>query len=158
MIILFLLQSTAIATFQVIRIKPDLPLIFSFCITLINGENLGSFLGLLNGLFEDILYGRFLGFSALVKFLSNYILGYSSKNIYKGPWIITMGLTFLGTLLYNLLLLIVALFLKEFNRPWNIFVEISLYTALCNMIIAPLIYNGVVKLEKFLDHYFDIKY
>lgn len=158
MIILFVLQTTVVAVFQITRVNPDLPLIFSMCLILVENEKIGSGMGLLNGILEDIFYGRLLGFNAMVKFLTNSILGYVSKNIYKGPIIITMGLVFFGTIIYNLLLVILSFMTGTLAKSWGFFMPITLRSALLNMILSPLIYSGTIRLVRFFDYYFDTKY
>ncbi|WP_422444561.1 rod shape-determining protein MreD [Thermoanaerobacterium sp. DL9XJH110] len=157
-ILLIILQSTVMAFFQIGGIRPDLPLVFILCVALVKGEYPGAFFGLVSGLLEDIIYGRFLGFNALVKFLTGYIAGYGSRDIYKGPAIITMGLTFLGSFIYNLIFMLISTFLGQINQPWNFFMPVVFPTALFNMLISPFIYHLVVKLERFFDYYFNIKY
>ena len=91
MIILLALQTTIIPFFQIKGIKPDLPLVYAFCLSLTKSENIGASMGLFVGILEDLMYGRFLGFNALSKFISCYLLGYGSHDIFKGPVVITMG-------------------------------------------------------------------
>lgn len=158
MVILFILQTTVVAVFQITKVKPDLPLIFSMCIIIVENEKIGSSMGLLNGVLEDVFYGRLLGFNSMVKFLTNSILGYVSKNIYKGPIIITMGLVFFGTVIYNLLLVILSFMTGTLAKSWGFFIPITLRSALLNMILSPLIYGGTIRLVRFFDYYFDTKY
>lgn len=158
MVFLFIIQTTVISVFQVTDINPDLPLIFSLCLVLIENERIGSGLGLLNGMLEDIFYGRLLGFNAMVKFSTNCILGYFSKSIYRGPAIITMGLVFFSTIIYNLLLAILSFLTGTFVKSWSFFVPIALKSAVFNMILSPFIYRWTLKLVRFFNYYFDTRY
>lgn len=158
MVFLFIIQTTVVAVFQITKINPDLPLIFSICLVLIESESIGSGMGLLNGFLEDVFYGRLLGFNAMVKFLTNYILGYSSRSIYRGPVIITMGLVFFATIIYNLLLAVLSFLTGAFVKSWSSFVPITLWSALFNMILSPFIYRWTLKLVRFFNYYFHTKY
>jgi rod shape-determining protein MreD len=158
MTILLVLQTTLIAFFQIKGVKPDLPLVYAFCLSLTKSENIGASMGFFVGVLEDVMYGRFLGFSALAKFLSCYILGYSSRDIFKGPVVTTIGLVFLGSLFYNLIFIIIGLLLGELTHPWLFFLPVALPSALYNMVISPFIYYLVIKMEDFLDYYFNIRY
>jgi rod shape-determining protein MreD len=158
MAILLIFQTTLIPIFQIRGIKPDLPLVYAFCLSLTKGENIGASMGFCVGILEDIMYGRLLGFSALAKFISCYILGYSSRNIFKGPAVITIGLVFLGSLFYNLIFVTIGFMLGDLTHPLLFFLPVALPSALYNMIISPFIYSWVVKMEDFLDYYFNIKY
>lgn len=158
MVLLFVFQTSVVSILPFNGIKPDLPLTFALCISLYKGENIGAFIGFLNGIFEDIVCGRFLGFNALVKFLTTYVEGYASRDIFKGPAIMTMALVFLGSLLYDFFFILVNLFINELKYPWYQLVPVALPSALFNMVISPLVYKSVVKLERFFDYYFNIKY
>jgi len=155
---LFLIQTTICNLIWIFGIKPDLPLVFALCIAVINGEKAGAAIGLLNGLLEDIFFGRFIGLSTIAKSAAAYVVGYGSQNLYKGRSIITMALTFMGTVIFNLFFVIIAYLTSELVYPWYQFFSITIPSALLNMFISPLIYQGVVKMERFIDYYFNIKY
>lgn len=158
MVVLIIIQSTFVSFINIYGVKPDIPLVFAMCITLIKGGKIGAFTGFLNGLLEDILFGRLLGFNAFIKLISMHILGYCSRDIYKGPAFITMALVFLSSVTYSFIFAIFSFFTKELTSPWIYFVPISIPSAIFNMILSPFIYMGVLKLEHFFDYYFDIKY
>jgi len=158
MVILMVFQSTVMELFKIGGIKPDLPLVFALCTALVKGENTGAFMGFVNGILEDIVFGRFLGFNALIKFITAYIQGYTTRNIFKGPAIITMSLTFLGTLVYNIIFIFLSLIFKEIANPWYFFMPVVLPSAVFNMVVSPFVYYAVVKLERFFDYYFNVKY
>jgi len=143
---------------RIFGVKPDLPLVFALCIAIANGEKAGAATGLLNGILEDVFFGRFVGISAISKTATAYLVGYGSQNLYKGRTIITMALTFMGTVLFNLCFVIVAYLTGEMSYPWHQFFSISIPTALLNMIISPIIYQAIARMERFIDFYFDIKY
>jgi len=103
-------------------------------------------------------FGRFIGLSAIAKSATAYLVGVGSKNLYKGRAIITMALAFIGTIIYNLIFVVVAYLTGELVNPWFQFFAITIPSALQNMIVSPLIYRGVTKIERFIDFYFDIKY
>ena len=157
MVLLLVFQSSVIS-FIPFSGKPDLPLVFALCISLYKGENLGAFMGFLNGIFEDMIYGRFLGFNALVKFLTGYVAGYASRDIFKGPALMTMVLVFLGSLLYDFFFILTNLFINELNHPLYHLAPVVLPSAFFNMVLSPLVYTMVVKMERFFDYYFNIKY
>ena len=157
-VLLFLVQSTFVSLINVYGVKPDIPLVFILCVSLIKGEKKGAFVGFLNGLLEDILYGRFLGFNAITKSLSGYILGVGSRNIYKGPALITMVFVFLSSIIYHIIFIIFSIVTKEISSPWIYILPVAIPSAIFNMLISPFIYAGVSKLEHFFDYYFDIKY
>ncbi|ADL07508.1 rod shape-determining protein MreD [Thermosediminibacter oceani] len=155
--LLIIVQSTLGVLFKIGSVKPDFVLTFVMCVALIKGENLGAAYGLISGLIEDIVYGKFLGFSALVKFLTGYIVGYGTRDLFKGPIMFTIGFVFAGTLLYNLIFFMTALVLTP-EYKIGFFVPVVVYSALYNAVIGPVMYSAILRLEKFLDYYFAIKY
>ena len=155
---LLLVQTTISNFIWIYGVKPDLPLVFALCMAMVKGEKAGALTGFLNGFLEDILFGRFLGLNTIVKSITGYIVGYGSRDLYKGRVIITMALTFIGSVIFNFLFMILAFLTGEVGHPWYRFLLIVIPSALLNMIISPLIYLGVIKLERFFDYYFDIKY
>jgi rod shape-determining protein MreD len=155
---LFLMQTTMLNLIWTFAIKPDLPLVFALCIAMADGEKAGAAIGMLNGFLEDVFFGRFIGLGTIAKTAAAYLIGYGSQNLYKGRTIITMAFTFVGTVVFNLFFVIVAYLTGELVYPWYQFFSITIPTALLNMLISPLIYRGVVKIERFIDFYFDIKY
>ncbi|NLZ54369.1 MAG: rod shape-determining protein MreD [Thermoanaerobacteraceae bacterium] len=155
---LFLLQTTLSNFIWIFGLKPDLPLVFALCIAAVNGEKAGAVTGLLNGFLEDILFGSFIGPSTIAKSAAAYLVGYGSRNLYKGLTLITMAIAFAGTVIFNLILVIVAYLTGELVYPWHQFLSITIPSALLNMLISPLIYKLVVNIERFIDFYFNIKY
>ncbi len=155
---LFLVQTTLSNFIWIFGLKPDLPLVFALCTAVVNGEKAGAAIGLLNGFLEDIFFGRFIGANTIAKTIAAYLVGYGSHNLYKGRTIITMVLAFFGTFMFNFFFVIVAYLTGELVNPWHQFFSITIPSSLLNMFISPLIYRGVVKVERFIDYYFDIKY
>lgn len=156
-IVLFLIQTTILNINWIFGIKPDLPLVFALCIAVVNGEKAGAAIGLLNGFLEDIFFGRFIGPNTIAKTVAAYLIGYSCHNLYKGR-VITMALTFMGTFIFNLFFVIIAYLTGELVYPWHQFFSITIPSSLLNMFISPLVYRVVIKMVRFLDYYFDIKY
>lgn len=158
MIIFLLIQSTTVNFLQIGSIKPDISLVFVMCIAMFKGEKTGAFIGFLNGLIEDMLYGRVLGFNALARLLTGYAIGFGTKNIFKGPVLITMGIVLIGSLFHSIIFVLLGYILKQTSNPWYFFMPIIVPSAFLNMIISPFIYYLVSKLESFFDYYFNIKY
>ncbi|MCG0275256.1 MAG: rod shape-determining protein MreD [Thermosediminibacteraceae bacterium] len=156
-ILLIIAQSTLGVLFKIGSVKPDFVLVLVLCVALIKGESIGAGYGLIIGLIEDIVYGKFLGFNALIKFLTGYFVGYGTRDLFKGPVVFTMGFVFVGTILYNLLFLTACLlFTPEYKM--GIFLPQVAYSALYNALIGPAMYGAVLRLEKVLNYYFVTKY
>lgn len=118
---------------------------------------MGAIYGLTIGLVEDIVYGSFLGFNALIKFLTGYLIGYGTRDLFKGPVALTMGFVFVGTFLYNLIFLLTCwVFVPGYAT--GLLLPKAASSALYNALIGPFMYGGVMKLEKFLNFYFEAKY
>ena len=75
-----------------------------------------------------------------------YIIGYTSPGPYKGRVIITMSMTFIGSVVFNLLYLLIAFLLVSQANSGTNFLTIAIPSALLNMIISPLFYFVFFKL------------
>lgn len=156
-VLLLAVQSTFGVLLQIGAVKPDFILTLVLCVALIRGENGGALYGLAIGLLEDIVYGNFLGFNALVKFLTGYAVGYGTRDLFKGPVVFTMSFVFVGTLLYNLIFLAACwVFIPGYTS--SLFLQKVVSSALYNALLGPFMYAAVVKLERFLNYYFETKY
>ena len=86
------------------------------CIAMFKGEKNRCFYRILNGLIEDMLYGRVLGFNALARLLTGYAIGFG-KNIFKGPVLITMGIVLIGSLFHSIIFVLLGYILKQTSNP-----------------------------------------
>lgn len=155
---LYALQAVLVALFVNSSVKPDLPLIVVFCIALMRGEMAGGVAGLIYGFIDDAIYGSFFGITSLAKFCSAYALGHLTRNMYRGPAIITMFTVFLGFMLYHFSIALVGSFTKTLANPWYSFMGTAVSSSFLNMLISPLVYAAIVKGERFFDYYFNVKY
>ncbi|KYO64775.1 rod shape-determining protein MreD [Thermovenabulum gondwanense] len=157
MTFVLVIQSSISPYIKIGGVNPDFFLIMLLSYSIIKGPERGSFYGLSGGLIEDLMFGRFIGLNSLTKFLTCYITGWGTKNLFKGPAVFTILFVFIGSLIYNLLFLLANyIFIPSFQRG-NIF-TFFIYTAIVNAIFAPIVYNFVYKIEHFFDYYFNIKY
>lgn len=115
--VLLLVQTTLSNFIYIYGVKPDLPLVFAYT-AMVKGEKAGALTGLLNGFSEDILFGRFLGLNTIAKSVTGYIVGHASRDLYKGRVIITMALTFIGSVIFNFLFMLLTFLTGEASHPW----------------------------------------
>lgn len=156
--LVYAFQAVFAALFSHAFIKPDFPLIVVMCLSLLKGEIFGGVSGIINGIIDDAIYGGFMGLMALAKFITGYILGFFTRNVYKGPVIITMMAVFIGSMIYHLSVAALGVLTGTLTNPWYSFFSVSLGSALFNMIISPFVYGIIAKGQRFFDYYFDIKY
>ncbi|MFZ5627225.1 MAG: rod shape-determining protein MreD [Bacillota bacterium] len=85
---------------------PDFVLILTVFVALYHGRRRGAWFGLLAGLLQDMLFGYFIGLSALAKWLTAYFVGELDQIIYKEISFIPAAFVFFGALFNDLILLI----------------------------------------------------
>src|SRR5690554_3164606 len=89
-----ILQSTLLPFIQVVGTQPDTLMILVTCFALLAGSNTGMMIGLVGGLLQDILYGNFIGMSALHYMIIGYIIGIFYEKIFIDKVVIPLILVF----------------------------------------------------------------
>lgn len=142
-LILGILQSTALNYVKIFRIKPNLLLISVIFFSLHFGEakaNFSSLAGFLSGLLEDILSNSLIGINALSFGLCGLIVGVQSSKIYKDSLFVHSLLTLIAALFTSLFWYCLFSLISESVRPFveyskHIILPASLYTALVSPVI-----------------------
>ena len=101
------LQSSALNIFVIAHIKPDLVLIIACYIGLYWGEKVGTCLGFLLGLLQDIFSGGLLGLNALTKTVFSYLCGKAGKRLNIRNMIVQILLVAFSSLLEGILFLFI---------------------------------------------------
>lgn len=150
-IIFLILQGTI---FTLLGIKPDLILVSVVSIALLKGSDLGATWGLIFGLLEDLLNGRFLGACALSKMITGFLAGYLEKNIFKDnplvPFVCMLGFT-----IFNELLMFFLLNAFRYQLSFLPTLAFKIFPlAIYNAIFSPLVFFALYR----LDYYFRERY
>ena len=147
----FVLQCSVFSHIAFAGIIPNMMIVLTASFGFMRGEKEGLIIGFFCGLLNDIFFGSFLGFYALVLMYTGYLNGKFSRIFYpediKLPiaLIITSDLSY-GTICYILLFMLRGKFQFTYYFSHVILPEV-LYTVLVTLFLYPLILKVNGKLE-----------
>jgi len=155
MILFFLLQTTVFQWFSLAGVSPNLLIILTVTVGLLEGSLPGIFCGLACGLLIDCMYGGVIGLYALFYMLAGYLAGivqrfYSPGEEYGIPLLIIGA----GDLLYSFLYYFAEFLLRSrfaFGTYLvNIIVPEAVYTLLAAVFLYKLLYwvRGRLEVQK----------
>lgn len=108
LLIAWLLQSSFLEIIAVAGVKPDLVMLIIVLYGFLLGPREGAFLGYIGGLVEDLIFGQYIGLSALSSMVAGYLAGVAGERLYRENILVASMVTFFATLagfLVNYLLL-----------------------------------------------------
>lgn len=147
----FILQCSVFNHIAFAGIIPNMMIVLTASFGFMRGEKEGLVIGFFCGLLNDIFFGSFLGFYALVLMYIGYLNGKFSRIFYpediKLPiaLIVTSDLSY-GTICYILLFMLRGKFEFAYYFSHVIFPEV-LYTIVVTLFLYPLILKVNEKLE-----------
>lgn len=133
------LQDTVFNIISVAEGKPDIVLILVVFFALFNGHVKGGFLGVVFGLMEDLMTGRFIGLNAICKGLTGFIIGLLSERLYKNNFFIPVVTVFVATFLQSILYLLCG-FVIGLNLEGVRLMMVSISDAVYNIVFSPFFY------------------
>ena len=143
-----LVQAAWLARAQVLgaALDPLLPLAVGMGI--LRGAESGAVVGVAAGLLQDLLSGGGpLGVNALSKLVVGFASGLFERSIYIENPLLPAIATFVGTLLGEVLLVIVALVVGLGVPSTSALVAKMIMQAILNSAIAPLLFRGIRAIE-----------
>jgi rod shape-determining protein MreD len=108
--LILILQSTAAGTFSG-QIWFDLPLLFVYNISMLEGANVGALSGFIFGLIQDILTGGIFGFHILTRTLVGFGSGSFKELVYRNNYPYHALIIFIISMVLRILLLVPQYFL-----------------------------------------------
>lgn len=151
MLVSFILQCSVFSHIAFAGIIPNMMIVLTASFGFMRGEKEGLVIGFFCGLLNDIFFGSFLGFYALVLMYIGYLNGKFSRIFYpediKLPiaLIVTSDLSY-GTICYILLFMLRGKFEFAYYFSHVILPEV-LYTIVVTLFLYPLILKVNEKLE-----------
>jgi rod shape-determining protein MreD len=147
LIISLVLQATIFNFLQVAEVKPDLLLIIVVLYGLLYGKKAGI-LGLVYGLFEDLMLGRYIGYNVLTKGILGFIVGLVEPKLFKDHILVPVIVLLLGTIVYGILSFIVGVIIGLYIiSEIEVFARIVIIQAIYNSCLAPLLYGRYYKVN-----------
>ncbi|SMB92160.1 rod shape-determining protein MreD [Desulfonispora thiosulfatigenes DSM 11270] len=133
-----ILESTVFNEFTLLKIKPDLLLIYVSLFALQKGSKKGASFGFGIGLLEDLFMAKFIGMNALVKAIVGFGIGFLEKRIYKENFLVPIIMVMVGTIIAGFGFYILSLILG-IPISINHFKVIVLPMLLYNILLTPII-------------------
>ncbi|MBQ2836859.1 MAG: rod shape-determining protein MreD [Peptococcaceae bacterium] len=133
------LQDTVFNVISIAEGKPDFVLILVVFYALFHGPVQGGILGVVFGLMEDLMTGRFIGLNAICKGLTGFVIGILSERLYKNNFTIPVLTVFLSTFLQSVIYLLCGA-LIGLNLEGARLMMVSISDAVYNIVFSPVFY------------------
>ena len=150
--ICFILQCSVFTSLAFAGIVPNLLIVLTSSFGFMRGEKEGLVIGFFCGLLNDIFFGGFLGFYALLMMYIGYLNGKFCKILYPEDIKLPLALIVISDLSYGIICYVLTFMLRgRFHFSYyftHIILPEVLYTILITLLLYPLILKVNEKLEK----------
>ena len=146
--ILAMVETAILSNFSFLPAVPDLVLLASIYIVMMNGKTAGVIIGFTSGLILDFITGCPFGYNCLLRTIICYFAGFFNKNLnFRGIFIpFLIGLC--GTFAKVFITWLISLFLPNTVVTYSM-ISISFFTELLlNSFLAPVIFKIVGCFDK----------
>lgn len=147
----FVLQCSVFDSLSFAGIVPNLMIILTSSFGFMRGEKEGLVIGFFCGLLNDIFFGSFLGFYALLLMYIGYINGKFSRIFYPEDIKLPLALIVISDLSYGIICYVLTFMLRgrfQFTYYFrHIILPEALYTIVITLILYPVILRVNEKLE-----------
>ena len=148
----FILQCSVFTSLAFAGIVPNLLIVLTSSFGFMRGEKEGLVIGFFCGLLNDIFFGGFLGFYALLMMYIGYLNGKFCKIFYPEDIKLPLALIVISDLSYGIICYVLTFMLRgRFHFSYyftHIILPEVLYTILITLLLYPLILKVNEKLEK----------
>lgn len=144
-IILYFLQTNFFSWYNIRGIKPNLFIIYSLFIGLFLGKKYGFYLGMFFGIFLDLFIGKRIGINAIMLSTTGFLGGVLDKSFSKESRITFMTMTFVVTILCEMISYILQIAILGSTIDFLKFVEIIIIEATYNSILVIILYPLIQK-------------
>jgi rod shape-determining protein MreD len=144
LLIAWLLQSSFLELIAVAGVKPDLVMLIIVLYGFLLGPKEGAFLGYAGGLVEDLIFGQYIGLSALSNMVAGYLAGVAGERLYRENILVASLVTFFVTLAGFLVNYLLLYYLGLHVSP-SALVRVVLPAAVYTSILAPFIFGRIFR-------------
>ena len=149
----FILQCSVFGRLAFAGIIPNLMIILTSSLGFMRGEKEGLIIGFFCGLLNDILFGSFLGFYALLLMYIGYLNGKFSRIFYPEDIKLPIALIVTSDLSYGIICYVLMFMLRgrfQFTYYFShVILPEALYTTVVTLFLYPLILKVNEKLEAY---------
>ena len=146
--ILAMVETTILSNFSFLLAVPDLVILASIYIAMMNGKAAGVIIGFISGMLLDFITGCPFGYNCLLRTIICYFAGFFNKNLnFKGIFIpFLIGLC--GTFAKVFVTWLISLFYQNTVITYSM-ISVSFFTELLlNSILAPVIFKIIGCFDK----------
>lgn len=146
LIIGLVLQITILSLYTPWDIKPDLILVLIVVISILDGPKTGLLMGIIGGLLQDIFLGEFISVNTIIKAPLGFISGFIEGHFFKGNYLLASFITFIASILYYFLTIVLSEELIFSINYWKNFRNIIIPSSIYNAILAVVVYYILYRL------------
>ena len=150
-IVCFVLQSSVFSALSFAGIIPNLMIILTSSFGFMRGEKEGLLIGFFCWLLNDIFFGGFLGFYALLLMYIGYLNGKFSKIFYPEDIKLPLVLIVVSDLSYGIICYILTFMLRSRFAFSYYFMHIILPEALYTIVVTLFLYPAILKINEKLE-------
>ncbi len=150
-IICFVLQCSVFDSLAFAGIIPNLMIILTSSFGFMRGEKEGLVIGFFSGLLNDIFFGGFLGFYALLLMYIGYINGKFSRIFYPEDIKLPLALIVISDLSYGIICYILTFMLRSRFQFTYYFMHIILPEALYTIVVTLILYPVILRVNERLE-------
>lgn len=148
-ILLFLLlQSTLLQYVRIYNVIPNLMVVFIILTALIRGNVEGGVVGFFAGLVLDMMFGKLLGFYALLGMYLGIAVGSVNRRLYRENLLVVVFFTFVASALYETAVYLINTFMSGNINLIFPLTGIILPEALYNSVAAIFLYALVIRMNR----------
>ncbi len=147
----FVLQCSVFSSLAFAGIIPNLMVILTSSFGFMRGEREGLVIGFFCGLLNDVFFGSFLGFYALLLMYIGFLNGKFSRIFYPEDIKLPLALIIASDLSYGMLCYILMFLLRGRLQFTYYFVHVILPEALYTIVVTLFLYPLVLKVNEKLE-------
>lgn len=154
---IYFLQLNFFSWFNIAGIKPNLFVIYIIFLSTFIGKKRGIVIGIILGLYIDIVNGRILGLTAIMYVLIAIFSDVMNKNVSSDTKITMIFIIALGTFLYELGYYFLSMWKLSINVEIVQFMKIVWVEVLFNSILTIILYPVIQKVGTLISDIFNKK-
>lgn len=149
MLVAVLLQTTVLPHLRLFGAAPDLVLVVTIAMGLLEGPVAGAVTGAAGGLFADLILTRITGVMGLTYLLVGYTVGTIRPYVQSTSVLVPVTGIFIGSIAAELLYAALSVLLGDAVQAMERVIQRAVLTGLYNAMIAPFVYPLVRKAATF---------
>ena len=156
-LLIYFLQANFFTWFTIMRVQPNLFVIFILFIGLFSGKKIGMIFGIIFGFYIDVIIGRQIGITGIMLGIIGLVAEYLDKNFSKESRLTIMLMIAGSTALYEIGGYVFNIITLGLNIEILSFIKILFIEIIFNLLITIIIYPIIQKLGHMLEEIFKTK-